>query len=203
MLLRFYLFALVPTLLFLILSLIKKQREGVYRSLTLVALLHLICLVLWQGPLTFSLLVASIFILGVYELSSHYHINRAMIQVPGLLAFTSAYLYPEMFQNMLPLPLFLLIVLTTFWGRPEWVRHPVFLIFFVFFFLLLCTNFLIRLAEIHIGNIILILWLLQLNDASGLLFGKAFGKTHLLPFARLLQKQFHIATLKLRPIRAA
>ena len=181
MLLSFYLFSLAPVLFFLILSIATKQREIVHRSLTLVALLHLFCLILWQGPLAFSLLVAVIFILGVYELSGHYGINRAMILVPSLVTFALTYQYPETFLYVFPLPLLLLVVVCTFWGRPQWTSHPVFFVLFVFFLLLPCANFLIRLAEIYLGNIILILWLLQLNDAFGLLLGRKLGKTYLFP----------------------
>ena len=104
MLLSFYLFSLAPVLFFLILSIATKQREIVHRSLTLVALLHLFCLILWQGPLAFSLLVAVIFILGVYELSGHYGINRAMILVPSLVTFALTYQFPRPFSMFFRYP---------------------------------------------------------------------------------------------------
>jgi len=175
-LLHFYIFALVPLIFFLALNLLKSGREIVNRSLTLIALLHIICLAMWQGPLAFGALVVIIYTLGLYELSSHYNINRFIMPIAGLLVFILTYQYPD--QLLYTLPLFYLVTFTAFWGQPKWINHPVFLIGFMLFFLLPCTVFLIQLMEIHVGNIILILWLLQLNDTFGLLFGKKFGKTH-------------------------
>jgi len=124
-----------------------------------------------------------IFLAGVYELSSHYDFNRPTILIGGLLGLGLTYMYPEIFHYAYPLPVFFLIILSTFWGRREWAGRSAFLILFVLFFLLPSATSLIRLAELTIGNIIMIIWLLQLNDSFGLLFGKMLGKRH--PFPKI------------------
>ena len=151
------------------------------------ALLHVFCLVLWQGPVAFSVLMGTVFVLGVYELSGHYGRNRVVSVAAGLAIFTLAYLYSETSPYAFPLPFWLLVALAVFWGRPEWSRHPVFSLLFVFFVLLPGVNSLVRLAEIDIGNIIVILWLLQLNDTFGLILGRRFGKTY--PFPSISPKK--------------
>lgn len=176
MLLHFYIFALIPLIFFLVLNLLKGGREIATRSLTLIALLHLLCFAMWQGPLIFGTLVLTIYVLGLYELSSHYTINRFIMPIVGLLFFAFGYQHPHHLLYLLPL--FYMITFITFWAQPNWINHKGFLIGFVCFFMLPSGVFLSQLMHINMGYVIMILWLLQLNDILGLLFGKKFGKTH-------------------------
>ncbi len=181
MLLNFYLFCLSFILLILILSLFQKKPETVLRSLTLLGILHVLCLVLWQGALAFTIFVGCIFVLGLYELSANYQTNRILLSLVSVILF-SIYLYNNNQQIIqLAVPLFLAISITTFINKQEDVKHTLYLFSFIACFMIPCSIFLVELFKINNGIIILIVLLLQLNDSFGYLFGKKFGKTRLFP----------------------
>lgn len=181
MLFNFYLFCLCFILLILISSLLQKKQETVLRSFTLLGILHILCLVLWQGTLAFTIFVGCIFVLGLYELSINYQTNRILLSLLSLILFT-VYLYNDNQQIIqLAVPSFLAISITTFIKKQEDIKKTSYLFAFIACFIIPCSIFLIELFKINSGIIILIFLLLQLNDSFGYLLGKKFGKTRLFP----------------------
>ena len=180
MILNFYLTSLFFILLSLGIAVVKQTRETIIRSLTLLLLLHIICLVLWQGTVAFTIFIAVILALSLYELSKSYQVNYLLLALVSLLLFILGF-YSN--GQLIELAAFWLIVISsiTFNSSRSTIRSPSFLFSFSSCFLILGSIFLIKLMETNGEAVIVILLLLQFNDAFGYLFGKKFGKTHLFP----------------------
>lgn len=180
MLFNFYLTSLFFILLSLGIALTKKTKETIIRSLTLLLLLHIICLVLWQGTLAFTIFVVVILALSLYEIAKQYQVNYFLFAIVSLFLFMMGF-YSN--QNLIELATVWLFVISLilFKGSPETIHKLSFLFLFSSGFLILCSIFLIKIIELNSEAIILILLLLQFNDAFGYLFGKKFGKTYLFP----------------------
>lgn len=181
MLLHFYFFCLFCTLLILVVSLIQKKMETVLRSLTLLALLQVICFAIWQGTLAFTILLSVILVFSLYELSEHYVTNRILLGLSSIIFFIIAINSDNQYPIELNIFSFITVSSIIYFGKPETVKNPSFLFAFSACFLIPALLFLIKLISINSGTIIAIFLLLQLNDAFGYLFGKQFGKTHLFP----------------------
>ena len=172
-------FCLSFILLMLGLSLLQKKRETTLRTLTLLVILHVICLAIWQGTLAFSFLIGGLLGLSLYELSAHYQINRSLFSLVSIILFIFSLNHNNSPIIQLTLIWFIVITTLTFMGRREVIKIPSYLFAFSSCFLIPCSIFLIELMKINSSTIIVILLLLQLNDSFGYLLGKQFGKTHL------------------------
>lgn len=180
MLLHFYLVCFSFILLFLIVALIQKKREIIVRVITLLTLMHITCLAIWQGTLAFTIFITVILVLSLYEISQNYQINFTLFWLLNLFLFIVAYFSD---RNFIELIAFWVVIVS--WlvlkGSQDTIKLGSYLFVFASCFLIPCSIFLIRLIDISIAPIVTILLLLQLNDAFGYLFGKQFGKTKLFP----------------------
>lgn len=180
MLLHFYLLSLLFILFFLVIALIQKKRETIIRSLTLLILLHITCLAIWQGTLAFTIFVTVVLVLSLYEISKNYQTNYLLFWLVNLFLFIIAFSSDRQFIELATFWLFVASWLT-FKGAQETIKLPSYLFVFSSCFLIPCSVFLIKLMNINSSPIIIILLLLQFNDAFGYLFGKQFGKIQLFP----------------------
>jgi len=179
MLLHFYIFCLSLLVLMLGLAVIQKKQETTIRILTLLGILQVICLVIWQGTLAFTLLITGLLALSLYELSAHYQTNRILFGLGSMIFFIVSLYHNELPVIQLALIWFAIISILTFIDRQEKIQNPRYLFAFSSCFLIPCSIFLIELMKINSSTIIMILLLLQLNDSFGYLFGKQLGKTPL------------------------
>jgi len=181
MLLNFYLVALFFILLIILISLNKKKKvasqETIIRSFTLLVLLHVFCLIIWLGTVAFAIFIGTVLLLSGYELSKHYRINKLWFGVVSLFFFAGVFYHHQLIE--LTIPLFIVISVLTFLASPTIVQHTLFLWVFSLGFLIPSSIFLIALMNINYATILVIVLLLQLNDAFGYLGGKKFGKTSL------------------------
>ncbi len=174
MLTLFYCLSLSLIAIVLVISLVQKKKETIVRSLTLLVILHIICLAILQGTLAFTALASCIFIFGLYEVAKNYETNQILFGISQVSLFILLLLNHQ--YIIYTIPLFLCICVFTFIGKSELVKKPAYLLLFSLFFLIPAANFLIELMNINPENIVMLLLLLQLNDAFGYLFGKALGK---------------------------
>jgi phosphatidate cytidylyltransferase len=179
MLINFYLFSLSFILFVLVTALIGKQKDTRVRALTMLVILHIVCFAIWQGSLTFAILVGCMLSLSLYELSKNYQTNRIFLAGISILIFTT--LLSNMQLNELAIPGFIVISIITLIGSKEVIQNNSYLFAFTSCFLIPCSISLIKLMQENSKSIILILLLLQLNDSFGYLFGKVFGKIYLFP----------------------
>ncbi len=181
MLLNFYLVSLFFILLIILISLNNKKngtnRETIIRSFTLLVLLHIFCLIIWLGTVAFAIFIGTALLLSGYELSEHYRINKLWFGIVSLFFFAGVFYHHQLIE--LTIPLFMVISVLTFLGRPKIVQHTLFLWVFSLGFLIPSSIFLIVLMKINYATILVIVLLLQLNDGFGYLGGKKFGKTPL------------------------
>ncbi|MEL6931147.1 MAG: hypothetical protein AAFO95_21380, partial [Cyanobacteria bacterium J06600_6] len=113
MLLNFYLASSFFIILSLIISLAKKSKETIVRALVLLLILQIICLSLWQGTLAFTILVAIILTISLYEVAQNYEINYLLFAVFCLGLFIAG-LYSDL-QGIEPAVIWLPIIgLTVF-----------------------------------------------------------------------------------------
>lgn len=181
MLLSFYLLSLSFILPVLVVSLIQKKREKIIRSLTLLVILHILCLAIWQGISSFILFVTSVLCLSVYELSSYYKINCLIGVLINVLVFEILVFNHNQQMLQWAIVSFFIISVVTFTANKVNIRTILYLFGFSTCFLITCSIFLIELFKINSKTIILIFLLLQLNDSFSYLFGKKFGRTKLFP----------------------
>lgn len=179
-LLHFYLIGLVCYLSFFIVSIIQGNKEVIMRALSLLILLHLILLAIYQGVLGWNIFVGCILMLGIYELSQQYPISRIFLGVVTLIVFVTG-LYTQSQFIEFATPGFILMSFVTFNSQQELVQKPRYLFAFSLFVLVLGSIFLANLIKISPGSLLAILFLIQFNDNIGYMFGKKFGKTHLFP----------------------
>ncbi len=180
MLFNFYLTSLFFILLSLGIALAKKTKETIIRALTLLILLHLICLVIWKGTLAFTIFVVVILALSLFEITKEYQFNYFLFAIGSCVLFIAGFCSEHQLIELAACWLFV-ISLITLKGSREAIQELSFLFLFSSGFLITCSIFLIKIMELNSEAIILILLLLQFNDAFGYLFGKKFGKTYLFP----------------------
>ncbi len=180
MLTLFYCLSLALILTVLGISIFQKKKETIIRSITLVMLLHIICFAIVNGTMSFTILASFIFLFALYEVAKNYAINQTLLSLFGISQIMFfVYLLLNSQLIIFTIPLFTCICLVTFLGNSKLIRQPGYLLAFSLFFLIPSANFLVELMEIQPETIVMLLLLLQLNDAFGYLFGKAFGKIHL------------------------
>lgn len=179
-LLHFYLISLLFILFFFGVALIQKKTETLIRSLTVLLLLQIISLAIWQGTLGFTIFISVLFILSLYEVSQHYETNHLWLALVSIPLFVIGFYSNQQFVELAALWLIPISVLT-FTGAKETIQSPSYLFGFSLCFLLPCSIFLVKILSINGGAILSIFLLLQFNDAFGYLFGKQFGKTKLFP----------------------
>ncbi|MEM9220421.1 MAG: phosphatidate cytidylyltransferase [Cyanobacteria bacterium P01_F01_bin.150] len=180
---HFYLVSLLFFGIALITSLLLKSSSLKKRTLTLLGLLHLLCLALSQGVIGWTLFIISVLAFGLYEFYQlyalpfkriiFYSISNAILLIAGLLA--------DVNLIELSIPAVILMILTTLKYDESKIKNPLFPIAFSSCFLIPCVILLIDLFKINPGAIISIFFLLQFNDSFGYIFGKKWGKTYLFP----------------------
>lgn len=179
--LGFYIFSLFYIGSVGIFALLKKKKELVNRTITLMAALHVLCLVFLGGTYVFLVFAAALLGAGAYEMTRRTRAGSiwAIAMSLGLGAFL--FLNKTWLDYMLPV--FLLTSLFAFAGKKERVRSGWYLYGFVLFVLVPCAVSIAAIYEINSGWIIALILLLQLNDGFAYLAGKGFGKTK--PFKRI------------------
>lgn len=183
MLLHFYLISLLFILLSLGIALVQKKKETTIRSLTLLLLLHITCFVLWRGVLAFSVFIAVVLSLSLYEVARCYPTNKINYFLLSLVSLFLLLCGLVNNQSLIELSAVWLMIISLFIfiRDAETIHLPSFLFLFSSGFLIPGSIFLIKIMEINSAAIIVILLLLQFNDAFGYLFGKKLGKTYLFP----------------------
>ena len=181
-LLHFYLIGLVCYLSFLIVSIIQGNKEVIMRASSLLVLLHLILLAIYQGVLGWNIFVGCVLMLGIYELSQQYAISKIVLGIVTLIVFVTG-LYTQSQFIEFATPGFILMSFITFNSQQELVQKPHYLFAFSLFVLVLGSIFLANLIKISPGSLLAILFLIQFNDNIGYIFGKKFGKTYPFPEA--------------------
>ena len=178
--LHFYLVGLVCYLSFLIVSIIQENKEKMMRSITLLFLLHLTLLALYQGVLGWDIFVGCVLIISIYELTQNYEVNKIFWVIASLIIFIVG-LYMQTQFIEFAIPGFILMSLITFNSHQESIQKTRYLFAFSLFVLVLCSIFLANLIRISPGSLLAMLFLIQFNDNVGYVFGKTFGKTYLFP----------------------
>ncbi len=179
MLLNFYLFFIVLTSTALLISWIKHSHNFIKRSIILLVLLHVVCLALWGGIYTFSLLISMILLSGVYELAKQYSPSPFLGILYTAVFLGVLFLFIPYFIYLIPL--FLLVSIYSFRGSSRQIFHYSFFILFSFFILGISAVSLIELYRLNSNHLILLLLLIQLNDAFALVGGSLYGKWHIFP----------------------
>lgn len=173
----FYVFSLFYIGSVGIFALLKKKKELVNRSITLMAALHVLCLVFLGGTYVFLVFAAALLCAGAYEMTRRTRAGSfwgiAMALGFGVFLFLNKAWLDDM------LPVFLLTSLFAFAGKKEHVRSGCYLYGFVLLVLVPCVVSIAAIYEINSGWMISLILLLQLNDGFAYLAGKGFGKTKL------------------------
>ena len=180
MLLNFYLISVFFILFFLGISWWQKKKETVIRALTLLFLLQIICLAIWQEILGLTILIVVVLILSLYEVSQLYQTNYLWLIFVSLLLFATGF-YSNHALIQLSTVWLILISWITFTQSQKTIQATAYLYLFTSGFLIPSSIFLVKIFTINSGAILTILLLLQLNDAFGYLFGKKWGKNYLFP----------------------
>jgi len=185
-LLHFYLIGIFFYGLFLVIAIAQQKQELIYRTATLLLLLHIVCLALWQGALGWHIWVCSLLALGGYELSRQYQIGMAKSIAIGVGLFCAAFYgqpslsaHPTLLQ-LLILPASVSTVAIVFGPKAALQKTPC-LAAVIGLFLIPCALLLMALADLSLGFALAPLVLIQFNDSFSYLSGKRFGKTHLFP----------------------
>jgi len=189
-LLHFYVVGLFFYGLFCCVAIATHKQELIYRTSTLLILLHLVCLALSQGVLGWRIWVCSLLAIGSYELCQQYQIGivKSVAIGAGLFGaafYTQPYLadysaaHPALIEVMI-LPVCLSTVAIAALPK-EILQKAVCLPAVIGCFLVPCAFLLAGLANLEIGFALVPLVLVQFNDSFSYLFGKKFGKTHLFP----------------------
>ena len=180
MLLNFYQVSLLFILFFLGLSWWQKKQETIVRALTLLILLHILCLVIWQGIFAFTILITLVLSLSIYEVSQSYRTPYFTLIFFALGLFILGF-YSD--SSWLQIAIIWLIFITwiTFTHRKKTIKSTTYLYLLTSGFLVPSAVFLIKIFFINEGAIVSLFFLLQLNDAFSYLFGKKLGRTYLFP----------------------
>lgn len=150
------------------------------RAFSLLVLLHLVLLAIYQGVLGWNIFVGCVLMLSIYEISQQYQISKIFLGVFTLILFVAGLYIRSQFIEF-AIPGFILTSFITFNSHQDLVQKLHFLFAFSSFVLVLCSIFLADLITISPGSLLAILFLIQVNDNIGYIFGKKFGKTHLFP----------------------
>ncbi|MEL6879596.1 MAG: phosphatidate cytidylyltransferase [Cyanobacteria bacterium J06607_10] len=185
-LLHFYFVGLFFYGLFLGVAIAKQNQELIYRTSTLLLLLHIVCLALSQGVLGWRIWVCSLLALGAYELSQQYQIGLVKSIAIGVGLFAAAFCsqpsllaYPTLLESLI-LPVSIATVAIAV-GPKAVLQKTHCLAAVIGFFLMPCALLLMGLANFELGSTLAPLVLIQFNDSFSYLFGKKFGKTQLFP----------------------
>ena len=173
----FYIISLSITLIMFVISLVGRKKELRNRSLTLIALIHVACVVIWLGPYAFTafmLLVASI---GAVELSL---CSGAKPLAAVLMAGAAVVLFLLLRLSILFLyamfaPVFVILILLFL---PKALRGHTRSNAWIFLLGMVvpCAVALSRVFDKGSGHVIAILFLVQFNDAVAYLAGSRIGK---------------------------
>lgn len=185
-LLHFYFVGLFFYGLFLGIAIAQQNQELIYRTSTLLLLLHIVCLALSQGVLGWRIWVCSLLALGAYELSQQYQISIVKSIAIGVGLFAAAFCsqpsllaHPTLLE-FLVLPAGISTVVIAFGSKAVLQKTPC-LAAVIGFFLIPCALLLMGLANFELGFALAPLVLIQFNDSFSYLSGKKFGKTQLFP----------------------
>ena len=185
-LLHFYFVGLFFYGLFLCVAIAAKKQELIYRTSTLLLLLHSVCLALSQGTLGWRIWVCSLLAIGGYELSQQYQMGIVKSMAIGVGNFGAAFYgepylvaHPFLLEIMI-LPVCLSTVVIAVCPK-ETLQKARYLPAVVGCFLVPCALLLMGLANLDLGLVLASLALVQFNDSFSYLAGKQFGKIHLFP----------------------
>ena len=183
LILHFYLISLLFFGITLAISFFRENKELKIRVLTLLGLLHLICLALTQGIFGWGLFTMSILSIGIYEVYKSYPLTkkRSIFYIISNIILIIAGTLTQTDFIELSIPALILMIITVFRYDEVRMKNCIFPIAFSSCFLIPCSILLIDIFRISPGAIIAILLLLQVNDSFGYLFGKKWGKTYLFP----------------------
>jgi phosphatidate cytidylyltransferase len=174
LLLRFYLVGLVLVGGLLVWALARGGQETIRRTVTLVVLLHLICLALWLGPVAFGILAALILLFSWRELGggppvlAAYGLWFAAVLASRPLAAAAA-------------PLGVGAGLAALWAGPALTARGAFGVAFGLCLAATGAAALVHLAWPDPAPLLALLLLVQMNDACAYFAGKRFGRTRLFP----------------------
>jgi phosphatidate cytidylyltransferase len=177
-LLNFYLITLIIVALTFVIAIVKRQKELIRRSATLLVLIHILCAILWMGQTAFLIFVLVLVATGAFELarcSEMTAIKRILMVAASILLFTLCK------SSGLALCLFLLLGLITAilllipkniitnrtvitWTSLTGIVVP-------------CGVAMTLIYDVDLKHIIALILLVQFNDAFAYLGGKILGKT--------------------------
>ncbi|MEM6452526.1 MAG: phosphatidate cytidylyltransferase [Cyanobacteria bacterium P01_D01_bin.105] len=185
-LLHFYVVGLFFYGLFLCIAIAIHKQELIYRTSTLLLLLHSVCLALSQGALGWRIWVCSILAIGGYELCKQYQLGMISAVAIGIGLFVTGFYgqprlaaHPALMEMMI-LPVCISTVGITVFPK-EILKKVACLPAVIGFFLVPCALLLMGLANLELGFVLAPLASVQFNDSFSYLSGKKFGKTHLFP----------------------
>ncbi len=175
MLLKFYLLCMVICATGLFAAYSTRQKELQKRIITLIVLLQLLCGVLWAGSLYFLIGTGIVLSLAIYELGTNY---TALSTIPVLCVSIGGLWWFIRVPHFIPylIPAFLLLSVAAFLGSQRIIQHWLFFTGFSLCFLTVCAASLVVLHNTRCETILLLVLLIDFNDAFGYLFGKKFGR---------------------------
>lgn len=181
LLLRFYLFVLV--LIVPLVAFSGRSRETRIRGLTLIALLQVVALALWIGPIAWTVVAAAIGALAIWELGAELargDLARAALVVAGLAGGAAVLVLHVGAAWVAALAWVLAAAMLVLPARA--VRHPAFATLLAIGQVGPCAAFLARLGWMRPpAPLIALIVLVQFNDACGYLVGRRLGRTRLFP----------------------
>ena len=185
-LLHFYYVGLFFYGLFLCVAIAVKKQELIYRTSTLLLLLHSVCLALYLGALGWRIWVCSLLGIGTYELCQLYQMRVIQSITISIGLFGTAF-YGEPYLATHS-PLFELTILPVYLSSiiiavcpKETLQKVRYLPAVIGGFLVPCSLLLMGLADLGLELVVAPLALVQFNDSFSYLAGKKFGKIHPFP----------------------
>jgi phosphatidate cytidylyltransferase len=179
MLLKFYILSCLILVIPFVFGLLKHKKEILTRTITLFALLHIVCLALYGGETIFTGFIIILLSIAVFELAATYNIYPwliAAVNLPIIMLIIPHIDFPGYVALF-----FLLISFSAFVLNKKIISGRLYFFLFYFAVLIPCSISLIGIYKLRAQVIIMLLLLLQFNDSFGFIFGKKFGKRRIFP----------------------
>ena len=128
MILRLYILGVLLLGVVLGIASIKSNKELRARSLTLLALLSVFCLIMWAGSLYFTLLIMVILLASVYELGTQYDLPLLPILAVAGGLFVILVSIPQILFYVFPV--FVALSVSVFTLQADFVRRKGFFVLF-------------------------------------------------------------------------
>jgi phosphatidate cytidylyltransferase len=174
----FYAIGLATLAISLVASAVMRNREVVKRSLTLLVLLHILCLVIRAGPVAFAALAGLIVAAGAFELtrcSGAGAAGSALAACVGVALFVALKAFPSaLYAMLLPYCVILafLFIVRIEAGRRRRTLAWIFLLGFV----VPCAAALSEIFDRGYAHAIALLLFVQFNDGIAYVGGKRLGR---------------------------